>query len=288
LDKDTLLYYLEQKEDPLPDYMLEILRQVTNGITYKTILQEDKAYYHSAKTQAAQDIIRSIMNDSVFLAADYRSWLDNLGGLQADKQIIASYLYEKDTTSAMGLLDLIPDLYNLEGQELDEFNDYKSLIEMQIAWNTEGKSLLQLDSLDLEALENNAVNGASAAGNMSRNILEYANYQYYCNCIQSTDTTLYKSERKHPGITPTKQYGLIVNVEPNPAKSRIAFNYQLPDENSEGIISISDISGKLISKITISGKAGQKVINTNFLDPGLYYYMISVSGLSKSGKFIIQ
>lgn len=288
LDKDTLLSYLEQKENPLPEYMLEILRQFTNGVTYKTILREDMAYYYTAKTQAAQDIIRSILNDSAFHVADYRNWLDNLGGLEADKKILASYLYENDTTSALQILDLIPGIYYLEGQELDDFNEYKELLEMQIAWNTEGKSLLQLDSLDFEILESYASNGTSPAGNMARNILEYANYQHYCNCLESTDSSNYKSSWHYYGLNKIKQNGLFVSVEPNPAKTWVAFNYKLPNELSSGMLTISDISGKLIYQLTISGKAGQKVLNCDYMEPGVYYFTLSVSGFSRSGKFIIQ
>ncbi len=288
LDKDTLLSYLEQKEDPLPDYMIEILRQVSDEITYKTLLQEDMAYYHAGKTLAAQDIIRSILNDTAFQIDDYRAWLDNLGGMEADKQIIASYLYENDTTSALALLQLIPDLYDLDGQALDDFIDYRSLVEMQIAWNTTGKTLLELESLDISDLEAFTINGASPAGNMARNILEYGNYEHYCNCLQLTDSSFYKNSRNYPGLTPINQNGLFVSVEPNPAKTWVAFNYELPEETSFGLLSISDASGKLLTQISIAGKAGQEVVNTEMFDPGLYYYSITVSGLIKAGKLIIQ
>jgi hypothetical protein len=288
LDKDTLISYLEQKEDPLPDYMLEILSQVANGVTYKTILQEEMAYHYGVKTQAAQDIIRSILNDTAFYINDYRAWLDNLGGLEADKQIIASYLDENDTTSALGLLELIPDLYDLDGQTLDDFYDYKSLIELQIGWNAEGKSLFQLDSLDLATLEGYAINLGSPAGNIAENIFEYIDYQHYCNCLESIDSSFYKSNHINPVNIPIEAYRFSVSVEPNPAQTWIAFNYELPDDKSVGLLSISDASGKLLIQLTVTGKSGQKLVNTETLDSGLYFYKLTVSGLSKAGKFIIQ
>jgi hypothetical protein len=288
LDKDTLLSYLEQKENPLPGYMLEILRQVANGVTYKTILQEELAGYYAAKIQAAQDIIRSILYDTVFDVDEYRSWLDNLGGMDADKQIIAAYLYENDTSSALELLDLIPDIYNLGGQELDEFNDYRSLLELQIGWNAEGKSVLLLDSLDIGLLEDYAVNESYQAGNIARNILEYTNYQHYCNCLENTDSSYYKNTRVNPLYKADNQDGIFVSVEPDPAKTWIAINYKLPNEESTGMVTISDISGRIISLIDVSGKIGQKVIDTSSLGSGIYYYLLSSSGFTKAGKFIIQ
>jgi hypothetical protein len=211
-----------------------------------------------------------------------------MNNIVADRQIIASCLYENDTTRALALLQLLPDLYALDGQALDDFIDYKSLVEMQIVWNSAGKTLLELDSLDISALEDYAIDGASPAGNMARNILEYSNYQHYCNCLQSTDSAFYKNSRNFQDLTPIRQNGLFVSVEPNPAKTWLAFNYKLPDENSSGLLSISDASGKLLMQITVIGIEGQKVVNTETLDSGLYYYTITVSGQTKAGKFIIR
>ncbi len=38
LKKEELIKYLEDKENPLPSYMIDILRQLANGSTYKTVL----------------------------------------------------------------------------------------------------------------------------------------------------------------------------------------------------------------------------------------------------------
>ncbi|PIY33127.1 MAG: hypothetical protein COZ08_05745, partial [Bacteroidetes bacterium CG_4_10_14_3_um_filter_42_6] len=35
LKKDTLISYLENKEEPLPDYMIDLLKQLAGGTTYK-------------------------------------------------------------------------------------------------------------------------------------------------------------------------------------------------------------------------------------------------------------
>lgn len=145
LNRDTLLSYLEQKENPLPDYMISILRQSINGVTYKTILENDMAGYFEAKTQAAQDIIRSILYDSVFNITDYRNWLDNMNNIVADRQIIASYLSENDTSSAFALLNLLPSLYDLQGEDLEDYNDYKTLVNLQVSWKYEGNMMNQPD-----------------------------------------------------------------------------------------------------------------------------------------------
>lgn len=288
LDKDTLLNYLEQKENPLPEYMLDILRQATEGVTYKTILERELARYHAGKTQAAQDIIRSILNDTIFNLDDYRNWLDNLGGLGADKQIIASYLSENDTTNALTLLNLLPSLYELEGEELDDYNDYKTLVEMQISWMTEGKMVDELDSLDIATLETFAIDGRSSAGNIARNILTYGYNYHFCDCMHANDSSFYKSENDSFVNALNEAYGPKISAEPNPAHAWVAFNYELTDRSSEGLIRITDITGKMIQQFPVSGKIGQKVWDTRSVKPGLYNYVLTVSGLSKSGKLVIN
>ena len=83
-------------------------------------------------------------------------------------------------------------------------------------------------------------------------------------------------------------YGIEITVKPNPAREWTTFNYQLPDDISKGVIKIIDAYGKLIEIFTITGKQGQKVWDTRNVNSGIYYYTLNVSGLSKSGKLIIN
>jgi len=288
LGQDTLLSYLENKEDPLPDYMIDILRQVAQGVSYKTILKRDIAEYHAGKSQAAQDIIRSILSDTVVDLTQYRNWLDNLGGMSADKQIIASYLSEGDTSNAMSLLNLLPSLYELQGDELIAYNDYKNIIQLQQGWKQAGKIITELDSSNIAILNNYAVNSTGSAQNIAKNILSYAyNYHFY-DCMHTNDSTFFKNSNTSFGNSFNKAFGPKVSVAPNPASTWIAFTYELPNKNSEGIIKITDISGNVIKQFIINGKQGQYVLDTRKIKTGVYFYTLFVSGLSKSGKIIIN
>jgi hypothetical protein len=288
LKKDTLLDYLAQKESPLPSYMIDILRQVAAGVTYKTILQREMARYHSSKTQAAQDIIRHILFDSIVDLNQYRNWLDNLGNLEADKQIIASYLNEGDTANALSLLNLIPTLYGLEGDELDDFNDYKAIVAMQIEWKEMGKTIYDLDSTDILVLEDYAQNQMSTAGNIARNILSYAYNFHFCNCMHSNDSVFFKRSNASLFQSLNEAYGIKISAKPNPARTWIAFDFVLPDDESKGTINISDVSGQVIRQFSVSGKTGQEVWDVRNIYQGMYYFTLTSSGLSRSGKVIVN
>jgi len=287
LNRDTLISYLEQKEDPLPEYMIDILRQAVSGITYKTILENEIAQYHAAKTQAAQDIIRSILFDTVFNVTDYRNWLDNLDNIVADRQIISTYLSENDTSSAIALLNLLPSLYELEGDELEDYNEYKYLVEMQMAYKTEGRLMNELDSSDILGLDAIASDESFSAGNIARNILSYAGIHQYCNCLPFIDSSYMKNTFVSGTNTMIGNDILKISAKPNPARTYVAFDYELMTGHAAGLINISDIHGKVIWQIQVSGKKGQKVWNTTRVQAGVYYFNLLSDGLNKTGKIVI-
>lgn len=288
LKEDTLISYLENKEDPLPAYMINILEQLayTNS-TYKTILINDMTYYYGKKMQAAKDIIHSILFDSIVDQNDYRNWLDNMESIEADKQIIASYLSVNDTVNALSLLNLIPQLYNLEGDALSEFDDYKDLLLIQLAWKNQGKTIFNLDSTDILTLEYYADNTMGDASHSAKNILSFAYNHFYCDCLNSNDSAYYKTSSSP--VNPVYINSMIsITVTPNPVSTWAAFNYKLVNNESTGNIRIADISGKEISMFKITGKQGQQIWDTRRIKPGVYIYTLTSSGYSVSGKLVIK
>ncbi|MCF8230319.1 MAG: T9SS type A sorting domain-containing protein [Bacteroidales bacterium] len=289
LKEDTLLSYLENKEDPLPDYMISMLRDLAIGnITHKTILKNQMADHYSRKMQAAQDIVRSILNDSVLDVTDYRNWLDNMSCLEADKQIISSYFSEDDTASAMTLMNMIPDLYELEGEALDNFNDYKDLVLMQLNWKQNGKNIFELDSTDIAALEVYANGSSGSSRAMARSMLSFAYNYNFCDCLALNDSSYYKSSHGSNWNSLNNPYGPVVKVEPNPADTWVAFNYELNNKESVGYLKITSITGEVIKQFVLKGKKGQQIWDTRMVKPGVYLYTLMSDGLISTGKIVIK
>ena len=287
LRKGELIKYLEDKEQPLPGYMISILRQLAGGITYKTILLLDMAKYSSAKTQAAYDLIRSCLNDSVTDYQYLRDWLDNLNNMNADLQIVSTYLAEDDYTSAQTMLDMIAGLYELEGDALNDFIDYKSLTEMQMTWQQQGRNIFQLDSTEVATLVDFAENSTGKASVSAKGILEFA-YEYrYCDCLPVNDTSAWKSSVIDPVIQ-TDESGLFIEAKPNPASTWVAFDYKLPVYVNEAMLQISNIEGKSITTFTLTTRRGQQIWDIRDVEKGVYLYTLIVGSISKSGKLIVE
>jgi len=287
LKKEELIKYLEDKENPLPDYMVDILRQVAMGSTYKTVLIRQMAHYNQIKTLAANNIIRSILNDSLVDNSELRNWLDNIGGKRADEQIIATYLSEGNYTDAMALANMMPVLYKYSGGEITEHSYYTEMLNLQIFLANEQRTIFDLDSTEVSNLVFIADNSIGTAGAQAKGILEFAYGYHYCNCI-GVDTSGYKNSNAFNPDAFEKLYGIEISVEPNPVREWAAFNYTLPDNNSECVIKISDVSGKQIATLPINRKQGQTVWDTRKVKSGVYFYTLNVSGFSKSGKIVVS
>ncbi|RLD50672.1 MAG: hypothetical protein DRJ05_19350 [Bacteroidetes bacterium] len=287
LRKGELIKYLEDKEQPLPGYMISILRQLAGGITYKTILMLDMAKYSSAKTQSAYDLIRSCLNDTIMDHQYLRNWLDNLDNMNADLQIVSSYLAEGDYTSAQTMLDIIAGLYGLEGDALVDYNDYKSFIEMQINWQQQGRNISDLDGLEIAIMVDYAENKRGKASMAAKGLLEYAYGYNYCDCLPVNDTSAWKSSVVDP-FAVTGESNLFIEATPNPASTWVAFDYELPVYATGALLQVSGMNGKAIVSFRLSGKQGQKVWDIRDVEKGVYLYTLKVGSTNKSGKLIVE
>lgn len=288
LKKDTLIKYLENKETPLPAYMIDLLKQVATGTTYKTALQQQMANYQHAYTRAAYDIIRSNLNDTVSNYVELRNWLDNLGGIVADRQIISSYICEHNFTDAMALANMLPQLYNLTGRDLTEHNYYIDMLTLYKALAQEGRNTYQLNSTEKANLISIANHSQGVAGAQARGILEAVYNIGYSECPEVNETN--DNYAPHSAISSNvlnQAYGVNISVKPNPAKEWAAFEYTLPSKTTAAIISITDASGSEVATLNISGIQGQKLWDTRHVKSGVYIYTLKVAGFTQSGKIVI-
>ncbi|MCK9290584.1 MAG: T9SS type A sorting domain-containing protein [Bacteroidales bacterium] len=288
LKKDTLISYLENKEEPLPEYMVNLLKQLAEGTTYKTALQQQMAGYKHAYTRAAHDIIRSLLNDTITDNVELRNWLDNLGGITSDRQIISSYISEGNFTNAYALANMLPQLYKLKDNELTEHYYYMDMLNLHHALYQQGRNTFQLDSTEKADIIFIANNSTGVAGAQAKSILEAVYNEYYDACPKVDGTAGYKSSSIINPNELGKAHGLNISVKPNPAKQWAAFYYTLPEDKSKATITITNATGSTIETLEVSEQHGQKLWDTRKVKPGTYIYTIRTDGYSQSGKIVIS
>ncbi len=287
LREEELISYLENKEQPLPEYMIDILKQLANGITYKTILQNQMSDLYHNKVNAAKNMVRSELNDSITDLTVFRNWMDNIGGMIADKQIISSYVQEEDYVSAQSLLNMLPALYDLNGTELEDYNDYQALTDLQIDLLMQNRNMFELDSVEFSTVQDIAENGTGRSKFDARGILEYFYGYHYCNCMNVPDSTALKTAAINFDDL-QQSTGISIQAEPNPANTWVAFNYSLPFDGSGAVIKIFDNTGKKIDERVVADRQGQFIWDVRKIKPGVYLYKLECNGLSEKGKLIIK
>ena len=268
--------------------MIDILRQLANGTTYKTVLLSEMASHHSKMVNAAQDIIRSIVNEDEPDMNELRNWLDNIGTIEADKQIIDTYISEGNYVQAQSLLDMLPGLYGLSDEELEKYNDYKLYKQILIGLAQENRAIFELTETELSSMENLAETGIGSAKTSAQGILEFAYNQDFCNCPDLPEGIGLKSSSGIDMDKLAQARGLDIVVEPNPASAWAAFDYSLPPYETIGVIEITDNFGKVKERINVAQQKGQYVLDTRNYKTGIYYYTLKCGDLQRTGKLIVK
>ncbi|NPD47837.1 S8 family serine peptidase [Lentimicrobium sp. S6] len=287
LKKSELMDYLENKEQPLPAYMISILEQLSEGLSAKTAMKGDMSRYSREKNRAARQMLVGLSFDENFSFHDYRVWMGRLGGMKNDQNIVASFVQEENYTDALALANLIPDLYELNTEELAEHNYYMDMLDLNINLKQQNRHMLDLNSSEYEQLLYIADNSKGVAGVKAQGVLEHFYGEHYCDCVNTTVDNNKSASTPFTTGEFAEAMGLKISAEPNPATTWVAFDYELPIASEKAELIIKSIDGKQVAHFNLTGETGQKVWDTRSLKAGAYIYEFISGELKQSGKLII-
>jgi hypothetical protein len=293
LKKDSLLNHLKSKTNPMPQYMIDILEQVANGTSAKTVLQNSLAAHRNTYNRAACDIVRSIINDTVLDKGELRVWLGNLESINADRDIIATYVDEGDFNNAFTLANMLPSLYRLTGENLVEHEDYLEFLELYEDLYNSGRNLMQLDSTEMAFVKHVADYGLGYPRIIAQNVLEDINgNDYFKNSLGCPMLTLRGEETNKgkydiPVEDLKKAIGMSVVVKPNPASTWVSIDYNLPANTTTATLSVANALGVTVFSEKLNGQQGQKILDLRSLANGIYVYSIRCGEYVLTGKLVV-
>lgn len=286
LRNEDLMVYLEEKENPLPEYMLNLLRQLSTGLSYRTALEGEIAVYDRERVRAAHDMLRSLLNEEPIDYSSIRAWLDNLGGLSSDRQIISTFIQENNYADAMALANLLPTLYDFTEDELQYHTDYMYILNLQQTLYNEGRTLSQLSESEINGINSISLTNEDLAGTQAKGILEVYYKDWIGNCPDVNDTVTWRSA-KIDDVLLAKAKGVEISVDPNPAQTWCSFKYTLPLEESTAELRIYNSNNALISIFTINGKQGERLWDTRSIKSGIYFYQLNTDYINLRGKIVV-
>ena len=277
---ERFLEFLSTKEEPMPQYMIEDLRDGADEETYKSVLQNEMAMYKLLYTSASIQIIRNIVLDSIAINHDsLRVWLDKTGTLNAVYQIVDSYLAQDDYTNANQVMNDIPNNFELTAEQNKEYDFFYDLKTVLITAHQQNRNALQLDSTEVADLETIADSSNSIAGAQAQSLLNFAyGYNYFNFPIPAKPGEKSGKVKDFGSVDHNNQKENHVTAHPNPANQWVAFDYNLPYPAENATIVIRDVSGKTVTILRVNRSYGQTIWDTRGKTSGIYFYSLEVNG----------
>lgn len=290
LKKDSLIDYLEHKDNPLPNYMIDMLRQVAAGATARTALESQMNQLQHDYCLAAGDIVRSNLNDSVANPEELRTWLGNMNDIAADRMAISSYLQEGDSTSAFTLANMLPELYGLEGERLADHSGYMQLIQLYQSLNSSGRTVYEMTETETAMVDSIAENGIGVSRGLAKNLRGQVLDTIMETCLDPGIPDLLEGGRESSIIdasTVNQAMGFTVSIGPNPATTWTVVDYALPAKMTKGSLVLTNALGVVMVAAELEGSQGQKVLDLRGLANGVYLYTVRCGELVQTGKLVI-
>lgn len=206
-------------------------------------------------------------------------------------QMVATYLYEEDYNNANALLDMIPDLYNLQGEKLDEFNDYVDLLNLQIELKQQNRSVFMLNDAEKSQLLDLAENSKGDARSGARSILSFVYGNEYCDCITPIEGGGNKSAHtsyEYSDEDIAKALGYSLSIKPNPARVYTSVVYTLPIGIEQAELQLINPEGKIVWSEKVSGTQMQITIDIQRFKSGAYLFRLLSNKYSVSESLIIE
>ena len=285
LKKADLIEHLENKQNPLPEYMVEILKGLTNNITYKTLLLDQLSTHARSKAAAHGILLRDMLNDSTVLPETVRARMAVEQSAALDRQLVDNLLGDGYATEALELAALMPDLYGLQEDALVEHNHFVSLKALQADLLAGNRTLMELDAGEISQLETILVQSTGRAGIQARNMLAFAEGYTYCDCPTEVDSSLKQTNATTKPFNPEQLFH--IEASPNPAKHWVSITYELPIGMSQVVLEVADATGRLLGSEKLNNNKGQSLWDIRGMPAGIYYYRLSGHGFSQSGKLVI-
>jgi hypothetical protein len=215
-------------------------------------------------------------------------WLTNLGGLEAEKQLIASYVHQGDYSTALALAETLPVAYKLQDEQLLDHNQYMSLLQLQQNLKNSGRTMAQLTTAEQQQLTEIAASETASSSAMAKSVLELFYGAGFERCLPIADEASYKNSAADDLNRLAVHYGMSISAKPNPAGDWAAFDYTLPEGTETALLEITDAAGKTIATYTLQGSMGQQLADTRQWPAGQYVYTLKAAGFTQSGKLVVK
>ncbi len=283
LRNDTLMNHLETMTNPLPVYMMDVLRSIASGNSARSALLSEMDDYSLKISGTVKTLLNTMLLDTVTDNAYIRYWLAKKGDIQSAKLIAASYFSENQPDSAFAILSEIPYFHAMDSEALTDYENLLDLTELLVQIKSQNIPFDSIDSTQYQYLTELSANGGEA-GAMARSFMEYAFGQRDCHCVADTGSVPLKKTGRL--TIPKTTIVNTIRANPNPATQWVEFEYTLGGNTTKANIQITDEAGRRIRTISVAGNKGKVAWDTRGIAPGIYFANLIANGHTATIKII--
>ncbi|MCF8236076.1 MAG: T9SS type A sorting domain-containing protein [Bacteroidales bacterium] len=258
---------LDNRFDPMPDYMMGEIMAGLNTTGAKELLEQQLALHKTKRGKSLLKLERFYKNDTLNPAASN----DSLVALWQREpypgawyKLSFHYLNKSDSAGLFQTLDSIPVNFNLSLEEEQLHDQYEELFE--ILWTIKADSINPDSTMTQNLLSLSA--HKSIPGAYAKNLLIHDSVIIYNEPVYLPD--LLKSAPVYPENPYKREKDYILNIFPNPAGDYLIIEYDLSEYIGNLYIKMADIQGKQSKSIKLSNSHTQKVVSTDLLPNGTY------------------
>lgn len=276
---DELIDLLNTRWDPMPDYMKAQILQGRSLVSLKEETESRLGAYKQSKLKAFNGLVNYYITDTIAPSISTDSLIDLLtnSDLSSSHYKLALLHFNKDDdTLGSNVLANIPVVFDLSTEETLEHQNMVNYYNLLSAINQQG-NLFNPDStqqLQLQSIQNN---DSTRAGVFARNLLLNIDVTDYNEPIILPD--LYKTRLSiaNYNILINSKAPTMIKIYPNPAQGYVIIEYGVEAISNSKII-IRNLSGNIITNISMNNLVDQEVVNTKNWTPGIYIATLEVNG----------
>jgi len=282
---DELIEKLEERNNPVPEYMLGEILQGRNLVSVYEELQSKLSFYTQQRSFTFHSLVYSYLTDTINpgASADSLTVLFNNERTPEAKYSLAFLSMEQGAWSeGLDILNQVSTQFILTEEQQAEQQHLVELCTLLSGLNSTLPDSIQLNELN-EIESANAGTGSVYARNilLTLNEIEYNEPVILPGVLKSSEAEKYEqylqsaSEMKY------------LEVFPNPVQDHVIISWKL-NTSTDVKIKITDNTGKNISEIAVNSSENQQVFDTHNLKPGVYIATLIVNGKqTDSAKFTL-
>jgi hypothetical protein len=270
-----VLNALDDRFDPMPDYMMVEIMQGQNTFGAKELLEQELARHITNRTKSFNKLILHYKQDTVNgWAQDSLLALLNTGHYPWPRyQAAFIYLENGDSVTMQNTLNNVTTEFLLTNREIFIHNLYSDLFD--ILTELQADSVAAIDSIQEAALLNIAQNNYLLPSVYARNILLKHGSITYVEPVYLPDN-LKSIPAWQKAKTYKKTNQKLLKVFPNPAGHYFIIEYDLRKTEGKAVILLSDLNGRFVDSFIPNDKQNQQVIGTNTYSSGIYILQLFI------------